>query len=73
MRATHFDYQEGVKALLNAGADVNTQSSSGMTALHYAACKGHSAVTQLLLTLNASTSITDYSGSIPLDLALDAW
>ena len=71
MRAAKFDYQVGVKALFNAEADVNTQNSSGATALHYAAYKGYSAVTQLLLTSGASTSVTDYKESTPLDLALD--
>ena len=68
MRAAKFDYQEGVKALLNAEADVNTQDSSGATALHYAAYKGYPAVTQLLLTSGASASVTNYKGSTPLDL-----
>ena len=59
-----------MEALLNAGADVNTQDSSGGTALRYAAYKGHSAVTQLLLRSGASTTVTDYEESTPLDLAL---
>ena len=34
MLAAQFNYQEGVEALLNAGADVNSQDLSGATALH---------------------------------------
>ena len=35
MMAAQFNYQKGVEALLNVGADVNAQSSLGGTALHY--------------------------------------
>jgi ankyrin repeat protein len=35
--------------LMNAGADINFQDSSGNTALHYGCKNGHKTVVQLLL------------------------
>ena len=45
----------GVITALNAGADVNAGDSAGLTALHWAALRGHADVFKLLLSRGADT------------------
>lgn len=48
-----------VKALLDAGTDVNAATEYGATALSYAADKGHAEVVKLLLSRGAKVDVTD--------------
>ena len=61
---------EAVRSLLSEGADVNVAQGDGMTALHWAAELGHTAVADLLLSagadVEANTRIGNYT---PLHLA----
>ena len=61
---------EAVRSLLADGADVNTAQGDGMTALHWAAERGHAAVADLLLSAGATVEATTRVGSYtPLHLA----
>ncbi len=62
--------RDGVKALLQKGADVNVALSDGMTALHYAASLGDAQMAEMLVyagaNVKAPTRINQYT---PLHLA----
>jgi len=59
-----------VKALLDAGADVNSKNSYGGTALAFAGDKGHTEVVKLLLERGANPNVTDtFYNSTPLGWA----
>ena len=53
-----------VKALLQAGADVNAAHGDGMTALHWAASRGDAALAQMLLAAGANIRATTRLGGI---------
>jgi ankyrin repeat protein len=55
-----------IELLLNFGATVNIQTSSGSTPLHRAAYCGHVAVTDLLLKSGANPNLPDSDGKIAL-------
>ena len=55
--------------LLNSGADVDSGSIDGRTALHDAASSGQEAACKVLLKHNASLSTRDHEGHSPADLA----
>ena len=59
-----------VKWQLDAGVDVNEESSKGLTPLHYAASAGHNDIVKLLIERGANVNAT-YSGkgATPLDYA----
>lgn len=60
-----------VAALLDAGASVNTATKYGVSALGFAAERGHFDVVRLLVERGADVTITDsFYGSRPLDMAL---
>jgi ankyrin repeat protein len=60
----------GVQAQLAGGADVNAAQGDGMTALHWAAERGHAAVADLLLSSGAAVEAKTRIGSYtPLHLA----
>ena len=56
--------------LLNAGAKVNVQNSSGSTALHEAAEGGFLKISELLLEAGAHVLLKNKLGLTPPDLAL---
>ena len=59
-----------VRSLLAQGTDANTAQGDGMTALHWAAERGHGAVADLLLSAGASVGATTRIGDYtPLHLA----
>ncbi|CAK7350340.1 unnamed protein product [Dovyalis caffra] len=57
---------EGIKELLNSGVDVNFRDIDDRTALHIAACQGHTQVVALLLDNRAEIDPKDRWGSTPL-------
>ncbi len=60
-----------VAALLDAGTSVNTATKYGVSALGFAAERGHFDVVRLLVARGADVTITDsFYGSRPLDMAL---
>ena len=61
---------EAVRSLLAEGADANTAQGDGMTALHWAAERGHAAVADMLLAAGAAVEAKTRLGSYtPLHLA----
>ena len=55
---------------LDAGVDVNEESSKGLTPLHYAASAGHNDIVELLIECGANVNATDSGkGATPLDYA----
>jgi ankyrin repeat protein len=57
-----------VKALIDAGADIQKQGQFGYTALHAAAQNGHLDVVQALVKYGASVNCKNEDGDIPLIL-----
>ncbi|WP_434479964.1 ankyrin repeat domain-containing protein [Gemmatimonas sp.] len=63
----------GLRSLVTRGADVNAPQSDGMTALHWAAQRGDSTMTALLLRAKAGmTGTTRIGGYQPLHVASEA-
>ena len=61
---------EAVRSLLADGADASMAEGDGMTALHWAAERGHAVVAELLLSADAAVEATTRVGSYtPLHLA----
>ena len=60
-----------VKALLAAGADVNTRDKFGETLLHMAAVRGYKEMSSMLITKGAEVNSRDERGLTPLHAA--AW
>ena len=65
MRAARYGYTAIVNALLNAGADVNFESSRG-SALMFAAEYGHIEIVNALLKVGAEVNAKDYYGETAL-------
>ena len=64
---------QGVRALLKSGADVNAAQGDGMTALHWAAMHGDSAMSTMLLQAGANVRAQSrLGGYVPLHLAAQA-
>ncbi len=60
-----------ITRLIDSGAKVNQQSGyTKRTALHYAAAGGHLELTKYLVSKQADTSIKDFQGCTPEDLAV---
>src|SRR5688500_8505592 len=60
-----------VEALLAAGVSVNTATRYGVSALGYAAERGHLEIVRLLVGLGADVNVADsFYGSRPVDFAL---
>ncbi len=60
---------EALKALLEAGADVNIGDNDGDTALHLAAEMGHAAVVEALLAAGSPQGVQNVQGQTALALA----
>lgn len=58
--------EEGIRALVAEGADVNIGDFDDRTALHVAACEGHAKVVEFLLKQGANVNARDRWGSTPL-------
>lgn len=58
-----------IKALLDAGSNVNIQNKHGYAPLHEAAYRGNTEITKLLLERGAYVKIKNQYGFTPLDLA----
>ena len=59
-----------VRALLQAGVDLDAQDAAGQTALHVAAELGYTPVVQELLGLGADPKVADHDLRTPLHLAV---
>ena len=60
---------EGVRALLDNGADIDTLDADHDTALTWAAYSGHTDIVRLLIDRGADITIPNKGGSTPLQLA----
>ncbi|EFZ02949.2 Ankyrin repeat-containing domain protein [Metarhizium robertsii ARSEF 23] len=69
LRAASFQWQDTVKTLLDAGADINTKSSLNLTALHHGAFSSNPRLVQLLVSRGAKLDVRDISESTPLHYA----
>ena len=58
-----------VRALVDAGANVQQATADGWTALHWAAYEGHEAAVETLLDLGADACKGDSDGCTPVDYA----
>jgi ankyrin repeat protein len=67
LRAVSWGQPEFVERLLDAGADVNSRSKTGRTALHVAATATNVAVLRLLLARGADVTAVDDAGTTVLD------
>ena len=59
-----------VKALIEAGADVNLVGNQGFTPLHVAAWTDHPDAVECLLAAGADPTLRCTAGATPLDIAL---
>jgi hypothetical protein len=72
MAACQFGSQEGVEALVRAGADVDLQNAAGVTALMVAVSAGHASIVSFLLDHSgASPHLLDRSGHSALQCAYE--
>jgi len=60
---------EEIRALLRAGAQVNTPGEVGNTALHEAVSQGHISAVKLLVQFGADMNARNNFGQTPLDIA----
>ena len=58
-----------MRDLVSLGSVINARGDHGMTALHYAAISGHTAVAECLLALGADRSLPDAFGQTPAKVA----
>src|SRR5262245_5514181 len=70
MHAIHTHQNASVAALIDAGADPNRASASGVTPLMWAAGYGYDDTVRLLLQRGAKASLTSANGESALDWAL---
>lgn len=67
--AIHNHNLPAIKALIDAGADVNSPGPSGNFPLHEAASRGHTAAVALLLEKGAVLDCRNCDGKTPQELA----
>ncbi len=60
---------ENVEKMLADGVPVDTQDGQSYSALHWAACRGHSNIAALLVAKGANPNLVTSSGATPLHLA----
>jgi ankyrin repeat protein len=70
MYSSAANHLEGVRFLLDNGADPDLRAERGMTALHFAAGKGHLESVEMLLEAGADGKVRDDHGETALDLAV---
>eukprot|EP00929_Paragymnodinium_shiwhaense_P032354 TRINITY_DN17945_c0_g1_i2.p1 TRINITY_DN17945_c0_g1~~TRINITY_DN17945_c0_g1_i2.p1 ORF type:complete len:216 (-),score=49.38 TRINITY_DN17945_c0_g1_i2:242-889(-) len=71
MHAAQQGHDRVVRALLEAGAEVNACDEDHMTALHFAASGGHEHVVLLLRHWTANVDARDLEGRLPIDYIQD--
>jgi len=64
-------FSEMAKLLLDRGADIQTKSRNGMTALHHATLAKDYAIMKVLVEQGADVNAKNYQGSTSLDFALN--
>jgi len=69
--AAYLGDADKVKSFLDEGADVNEESESGYTPLHYAAMENSKEVAELLIAKGADINTKNNDGDTPLLLAID--
>ncbi|KAI0714277.1 ankyrin repeat-containing domain protein [Cerioporus squamosus] len=62
-------FEDVVKELLGAGADVNAKNDKGLTPLHYAASKARVEIGKLLISRGADINAKDRANQTPLHRA----
>uniref|UniRef100_A0A0G4IAY4 Protein kinase domain-containing protein n=1 Tax=Chromera velia CCMP2878 TaxID=1169474 RepID=A0A0G4IAY4_9ALVE len=67
--ACRFGEAEGLRILVDAGADLNIQDGHGYTPAHLAAQEGHVEVLRVLAHAGADLEVRDKDGRTPADLA----
>ena len=67
---TEADLKAGATLIVDHGVDVNTSTTAGLTALHYAALGGLDSVVSLLAKHGAVLEMKDKQGRTPADMAL---
>jgi ankyrin repeat protein len=67
--AVQYRSEDGVRALLSLGANVDALDDDGRTALHRAVAKSDAAMVDLLLAAGAKPGFADAEGRTPLHLA----
>jgi len=70
LHAVHKNQRKSVRALLDAGADVDRGAPNGTTPLMMAAGYGNRPMVEILLQRGARAEIRDRSGAVALDYAL---
>lgn len=72
-KAAAWGFETVVGVLLSQGSDISSEDSNGWTALHWAVCRGHEAVSMLLIDREADINKISYAdpGSTPLHLAVE--
>ena len=63
---------EIVRALLQAGVDINATDASGESPLHVAVASEDAAIVELLCAAGASVSLSSLEGETPLESAADS-
>lgn len=69
-RASWLGANNIIETLLNFGADINQKTSTGQTAIFFAAQKGRKETIELLISRNCQLEMADNLGSTPLDFAI---